>query len=72
MSEPSKSTLNSDTQAMLNCLQLAVNKTLERKRRLGQYVVQWDGEAPFAIGDDAPEHLKQVPSNTTQSSRTDG
>ncbi|MCQ8118017.1 hypothetical protein [Methylomonas rosea] len=68
MSEPSKPTLSPDTQAMLDCLQLAVNKTLERKRRLGQYVVLWDGNAPFVIGDDAPEHLKQAPTNATPSS----
>ena len=61
MSEPSKPTLSPDTQAMLDCLRLAVDKTLERKRRLGQYVEQWDGKAPFAIGDDAPEHLKPAP-----------
>ncbi|MCD2449622.1 hypothetical protein GO003_004375 [Methylicorpusculum oleiharenae] len=35
---------------MLDCLRQAVSKTLERKRRLGQYVVQWNGKAPFAIG----------------------
>jgi hypothetical protein len=58
MSKPSKPTLSPDTQAMLDCLQLAVSKTLERKRRLGQYVVQWDGKAPFAIGEDAPKHLQ--------------
>lgn len=43
-----------DTQAMLDCLRLAVEKTLERKRRLGQYVVQWSGKAPVAVGGDAP------------------
>lgn len=64
MNEPFKPTLSPDTQAMLDCLQLAVNKTFERKRRLGQYVVQWDGKAPFAIGDDAPEELKPVLSDS--------
>lgn len=59
MSEHTKPHLSPDTQAMLACLRQAVSKTLERKRRLGQYVVQWDGKAPFAIGDDAPETLKQ-------------
>jgi hypothetical protein len=58
MSELTKPTLSPETQAMLDCLRLAVSKTLERKRRLGQYVVQWDGNAPFAIGDDAPKALK--------------
>ncbi|MBD9356774.1 hypothetical protein [Methylomonas albis] len=58
MSELTNPTPNPDTQAMLDCLRQAVSKTLERKRRLGQYVVQWDGKAPFAIGDDAPDTLK--------------
>ena len=49
---------NSDIQATLDCLRLAVSKTLERKRRLGQYSVQWNGDAPFAVGDDAPEYLR--------------
>lgn len=43
-----------DTQAMLDCLRQTVAKTLERKRRLGQYVVQWSGQAPVAVGVDAP------------------
>ena len=43
-----------DTLAMLDCLRQAVAKTLERKRRLGQYSVQWSGEAPVAVGADAP------------------
>lgn len=51
-------TPNADTQATLDCLRLAVSKTLERKRRLGQYSVQWTGKAPFAVGDDAPESLR--------------
>lgn len=67
MSKPPKPTISPDTQAMLDCLQLTVNKTLERKRRLGQYLVQWDGNAPFAIGDDAPEELKPVLSDSASS-----
>lgn len=43
-----------DTQAMLDSLRLAIAKALERKRRLGQYVVQWSGKAPVAVGADAP------------------
>ena len=46
--------LSPDTQAMLDSLQLAVTKTLERKRRLGHYVVQWSGNAPVLVGEDAP------------------
>jgi hypothetical protein len=48
---------------MLDCLRQAVSKTLERKRRLGQYSVQWTGKAPFAVGDDTPEYLR-VPQQT--------
>ncbi|SJM91783.1 conserved hypothetical protein [Crenothrix polyspora] len=51
-------TPSADIQATLDCLRLAVSKTLERKRRLGQYSVQWNGDAPFAVGDDAPEYLR--------------
>jgi hypothetical protein len=50
--------LSDDTQAMLDSLRLAVSKTLERKRRLGQYVVQWANNAPVAVGEDAPAHLQ--------------
>lgn len=46
--------LSPDTQAMLDSLQLAVTKTLERKQRLGHYVVQWSGGAPVLVGEDAP------------------
>ncbi len=38
---PPPPVLSPDTQAMLDSLQLAVAKTLDRKRRLGHYVVQW-------------------------------
>ena len=58
MSEQITPPLSSDTQAMLDCLRQAVSKTLESKRRLGHYSVQWDGKTLFAIGDDAPESLK--------------
>ena len=58
MSEQTNPPLSSDTQAMLDCLREAVSKTLERKRRLSQYSVQWTGKVPFAVGDDAPEYLR--------------
>lgn len=58
MSEQTNLPLSPDTQAMLDCLRQAVSKTLERKRRLGQYSVQWTGKTPFAVGDDAPESLR--------------
>ena len=49
---------NPDTQAMLDSLRLAVAKTLDRKRRLGQYAVQWSDQAPVALGKDAPAELQ--------------
>lgn len=51
---PTAQPLTPDTQAMLDSLQLAVTKTLERKRRLGHYVLQWSGGAPILVGEDAP------------------
>lgn len=46
--------LSPDTQAMLDCLQLTATMTLERKRRLGHYVVLWSDDGPVLIGEDAP------------------
>jgi len=46
--------LDPETQAMLDCLRQIVGKTLERKRRLGEYAVIWQDGAPVAVGDDAP------------------
>jgi hypothetical protein len=39
----------------LECLQHAVAKTLECKRRLGQYAVRWIDNAPVLIGENAPD-----------------
>ncbi|HYE36654.1 hypothetical protein [Methylocaldum sp.] len=47
-----------ETQAMLDSLQQAVAQTLERKKRLGQYVVFWDHNTPIAVGDDAPKSFQ--------------
>jgi hypothetical protein len=33
----------------LRSLQMAVDDTIERKRRLGQYWVVWDGEKPVKV-----------------------
>jgi hypothetical protein len=59
MSVQNKSIPNPDTQAMLDCLREAVKKNLDRKRRLGQYVVQWSNNAPVLLGDDVPKALQQ-------------
>ncbi|WP_333879245.1 hypothetical protein [Methylobacter sp.] len=49
--------LSQETQAMLDCLRQTVAKTLDRKRRLGQYAVLWSEGAPIAVGEDAPAQL---------------
>lgn len=38
--------ISKETQKMLNSLKKAVSKTLEKKKRLGQYAVVWDGKQP--------------------------
>ncbi len=38
--------ISKETKKMLNSLKKAVSKTLEKKKRLGQYAVVWDGEKP--------------------------
>jgi hypothetical protein len=42
-------------QAMLNALRAAVNKSLEKKKRLGHYAVIWQNGRPVLVGDDAPK-----------------
>mgnify|MGYP006863440797 CR=1 FL=1 len=42
------------SQEMLKTLKKTVAETLERKRKLGHYVVVWDGEKPVQRGPDAP------------------
>ena len=42
-------------QAMLKALQEAVSKSLEKKRRLGQYAVTWQDDRPVQTGEDAPK-----------------
>jgi len=40
---------------MLGALREAVAKSLERKKRLGQYAVIWQNGRPVQAGDDAPK-----------------
>jgi len=44
------------SQIMLETLQNAVTNALEKKRKLGQYAVTWDGNKINLSGDDAPKH----------------
>lgn len=48
-------------QRQLETLRQAVGKTLEKKRRLGQYTVTWKDSKPVIQGEDAPR--------TTENSR---
>lgn len=47
--------VNPDTQRMLESLRQSVQKTLDRKRRLGQYAVIWQDGKPVLLGEDAPK-----------------
>jgi hypothetical protein len=47
--------VSDDTLQILETLKKVAAKTLEKKRRLGQYAVIWrDGKA-IAVGEDAPQ-----------------
>jgi hypothetical protein len=45
---------SAEGQKQLDALRQAVGKTLEKKRRLGQYAVTWQNGKPVVTGDDAP------------------
>jgi hypothetical protein len=49
-----------DTQKVLDCLKQVAADTLERKRRLGHYAVVWQDGRPVAIGEDAPDRLSSL------------
>ncbi|MDD5392447.1 MAG: hypothetical protein PHE17_05470 [Thiothrix sp.] len=50
-----------DTQKMLDTMRKAVEKALERKKRLGQYAVIWQNGKPMLIGEDAPKQAVALP-----------
>jgi len=54
----SNQTPSQDSQAMLDTLKIAVNKTLDKKKRLGQYAVIWSDDKPVLVGADSPEENK--------------
>ncbi len=54
----SNQTPSQDSQAMLDTLKIAVNKTLDKKKRLGQYAVIWSDDKPVLVGEDIPEELQ--------------
>lgn len=49
-----KSIPSPEGQRQLETLRQAVGKTLEKKRRLGQYAVTWKDGKPVVAGEDAP------------------
>jgi len=55
MNTKNKSIRSAEGQRQLETLRQAVRKTLERKRRLGQYAVTWNDGKPVVAGEDAPE-----------------
>jgi hypothetical protein len=48
-------------QKQLESLRQAVCKTLEKKRRLGQYAVIWQDGKPVVSGEDAPANASDQP-----------
>ena len=55
----SSQTPSQDSQTMLDTLKTAVNKTLDKKKRLGQYAVIWSDDKPVLVGADVPEENKR-------------
>lgn len=49
-----KSIPSPEGQQQLEALRTAVEKALEKKRRLGQYAVFWENGRPVFVGEDAP------------------
>lgn len=54
MNTTRKSTLSQEGRQLLETLRQSVAKTLEKKRRLGQYAVTWQNGKPVVTGEDAP------------------
>lgn len=54
MNTQRKTNPSADGKRILETLQQAVDKTLEKKRRLGQYAVIWKNGKPVMTGKDAP------------------
>jgi hypothetical protein len=62
------STKTISNEAMLECLRLAVRKTLDRKRRLGQYAVVWEDGQIKELRFDASDSKGDTAIRTTDSS----
>ena len=49
MNQENNSIASENSQRILNSLEKAVKDALEKKRRLGQYAVIWDGDKPVEL-----------------------
>jgi len=49
-----------ESMVVLESLQKAVARALDRKKRLGQYAVVWQDGKPVIIGGDMPEAARQA------------
>lgn len=58
-----------DVPKTLEALKKAVARELERKRHLGHYAVVWRDGRPVAIGEDAPDELREAPERSTETGR---
>lgn len=58
-------------EAMLECLRKAVRKTLDRKRRLGQYAVIWEDGEIKELRFDEPDNKGSAIIGATDSSDAD-
>ena len=56
--------ISTHAQKTLDALRKAVSDTLERKRRLGHYAIVWRDGEPVAIGEDAPDDMKEAPKSS--------
>jgi len=61
MNIESTHTPSPEAQRQLEALRRVVRKTLDRKRRLGQYAVVWKGGKVVTVGKDMPDRLKDMP-----------
>ncbi len=60
MNTKKKNTPSPEGQRQLEKLRQAVGKTLEKKRRLGQYAVTWKDGKPVVQGEDAPDESENA------------
>jgi hypothetical protein len=61
MNTTRKNMPSQEGQRQLETLRQAVGKTLEKKRRLGQYTVTWKDGKPVVAGEDAPSDTSSKP-----------